>query len=440
MCCDIYFEVVNLYDPEWPLNVCLYGGTVCVDWCDVLGRVMYWQCAYDDCGDIYRTTPLPDVRVHLDGCSADATTYTDQLGYYYFTCLPKQYECQYCVSVDYCAVPRQAITAYDASLILKYLVCLDPLDDCPFDNCGVEIFPQMLAADANCTGIITPYDAALVLQYVVGLIPAFPCPDPWLWFSDPCEGCTWECPGVVDWIGVLIGDVSGSFSPPAPTPGEPVIVRLGDAVDLGDRFEVPIVVEGAYDVLSSQFELAYDTEDLYVISAASAGLAAGSMSAFMSETGDLRIAMAQAETYQGTGEIATITLGKLNPITEIGDRLVITGAMLNDGDPPVSTEGSSAGVIGGGSDFALGPAVPNPFRDGTVINYSTAMASDVRITVYNVTGQLVATLVDQHVGPGEHSTMWKGVDDAGEHVARGVYFCRMDAGIYSATSKVVLMQ
>ena len=235
MCCAIRWDHLYLYDPEQPLNVCLDGGEVCIEHCDVYGTVKAWFCDYD-CGRMYWYVPLPDARVHLSQCGqAIATTYTNSEGRFAFECLwppcDDQLEsdcCDYCVEIDYCRAPDKSITAFDAALILQYLVCYDDLDCCWFYNCGYDIYPQRIAADVNCTGAITAYDASLILQYIVRLIPAFPCPDPWVWYRTPCGGCLMTCsPDTrVGIIGVLKGNVSGKpqvFATLAPT----ATVKLG---------------------------------------------------------------------------------------------------------------------------------------------------------------------------------------------------------------------
>jgi hypothetical protein len=403
--------------------------------------VHYWKCCEDECGETTWPFGLPGVEVHLENCEGPvATTFTNQLGCYEFTCLDPVLNdnCLYCVDLDYCDEMGRCITAYDAALILQYIVCLDLLDDCQFTSGGIAVFPQMVAADVSCNSVITSYDASLILQYVVRLIQAFPCPDPWVWFPlrDPC---VYACPGIVDWIGVLKGDVSGCYECGGMplTEGDAVHVDLGAAVDLGDRFEVPVMVEGAYGILSSDMTFSFNNSDLYVISVAPAGLASGSMSAYNGTGGALDYAMANSSVYGGDGQVAVVTMGKMYSEAGISS-LTLTDVTFNDGDPPAEL-GGSAGVRDVSASTALGPAIPNPFRDGTTISYSLATASDVNISIYSVTGQLVATLADGWVESGEHTVWWSGVDAAGASVSKGVYFCKMRAAGYSGTTKIVLM-
>jgi hypothetical protein len=199
MCCKLGFEYMYLYDPEEPLNVCLEGGEVCIDFCTIFGYVSAWYCDYD-CGEIMFPIGVPGARVHLSKCEeAIGTTYSDGSGHFTFECLEPLNnlqlggDCGYCVDISHCVIPDCLITAFDAALILKYLVCLDPLSCCYWYKCGQDFFPQQIAADVNCTGVITAYDASLILQFVVGILPLFPCPDMIYWTSLGCDWCVYDC-------------------------------------------------------------------------------------------------------------------------------------------------------------------------------------------------------------------------------------------------------
>jgi hypothetical protein len=446
MCCPIWFQNVALYDPEDPLNVCLTDGEVCIDWCDVSGGIEAWYCAYDDCGNPYRTTPLPDVRVHLYQCDEPiATTYTDANGRFLFECLPplpipgeKQEICPYCVEIDFCAVPRGWITAFDAAVILKYLVCLDDLMCCPIFQCGAWVYPQMVAADVNCTDVITAYDASLILQYVVGLIPAFPCPDMWSWYFALCRNCEHYCPGGFGITGVLKGDVSGNCYRDVPllTASSPEI-ELGIPRHFGDYVDVPIHVKNADNIYSAQFQVDYNSNDFAVIGVETTGPASSFLSAFNAENGSLLVAMASSSSFSGSGDIAVVRLVKKHtPIPTASTRMQMASALLNDTAPTINGKPKDAEIV----RFELGPVSPNPFADDAVISYSAPASASLSIGIYDVEGRLVRTLESGQVEAGTHQAVWDGRDDNGARVARGVYFCRMHSGEFSATEKVVLLK
>jgi hypothetical protein len=89
----------------------------------------------------------------------------------------------------------------------------------------------------------------------------------------------------------------------------------------------------------------------------------------------------------------------------------------------------------------LYPCYPNPFNPVTTISYDLRDPSAVNLTIYDVTGKLVQTLVAAEPTPaGHHEVVWKGRDQAGRVVAAGVYFYRLDAGGYSETRKMILVR
>ena len=85
-------------------------------------------------------------------------------------------------------------------------------------------------------------------------------------------------------------------------------------------------------------------------------------------------------------------------------------------------------------------AHPNPFKPRTVITYDLALATDVRVGIYDLAGRLVRNLVVGHQPLGPHALTWDGCDDRGRGVGAGVYFLRVNAGGGGRTEKLVLIR
>ncbi len=83
---------------------------------------------------------------------------------------------------------------------------------------------------------------------------------------------------------------------------------------------------------------------------------------------------------------------------------------------------------------------PNPFRSALAVRYSLATEGRVELRVHDLTGRVVRTLTDGVMRPGRYNVNWRGTDDRGRELARGVYFCRFTAGDYRATEKLVLQR
>ena len=92
------------------------------------------------------------------------------------------------------------------------------------------------------------------------------------------------------------------------------------------------------------------------------------------------------------------------------------------------------------ANFALRQNYPNPFNPQTRIEYQVPQAAYVNISLYNIVGQLVATLVDEVKSPGEYSVSWNATDQNGLQVPSGMYIARMVSKNYSATRKLALLR
>jgi S-formylglutathione hydrolase FrmB len=89
--------------------------------------------------------------------------------------------------------------------------------------------------------------------------------------------------------------------------------------------------------------------------------------------------------------------------------------------PPVATAVSERHDIVLPDGFALEPNYPNPFNSSTVIGFVLPQATDVTLTVYDLLGQRVATLVSGTHAAGQYTVRWDGRDDSGRQLASGVY-------------------
>lgn len=85
---------------------------------------------------------------------------------------------------------------------------------------------------------------------------------------------------------------------------------------------------------------------------------------------------------------------------------------------------------------------PNPFSTGagTRLQYTLPVNNHVEIAIYNALGQRIRSLVNTIQPQGSHSIMWYGDDDTGRHVAQGTYFCRLTAGDFSTTEKILFLK
>jgi len=89
--------------------------------------------------------------------------------------------------------------------------------------------------------------------------------------------------------------------------------------------------------------------------------------------------------------------------------------------------------------FALGQNYPNPFNPSTIIPYHLSASSHVRLEVFNLLGQRLATLVDAEQVAGAHTALWDATNAAGQAVSAGVYIYRLTVGAKHQTGRMVLI-
>jgi hypothetical protein len=123
-------------------------------------------------------------------------------------------------------------------------------------------------------------------------------------------------------------------------------------------------------------------------------------------------------------------------------------------DTTTSVEWADAGKP---EKIALLQNYPNPFNPLTIIQYTVGSRQTpekavdgsqfmvhspipTTLKIYNLLGQLVRTLKDEEMIPGNYQVIWDGKDDKGKEVASGIYFCRLTAGSYQKIRKMVLLK
>ena len=115
--------------------------------------------------------------------------------------------------------------------------------------------------------------------------------------------------------------------------------------------------------------------------------------------------------------------GNASPFSdEIG---VVTGITTEQGIP---------------TDFALKQNYPNPFNPSTEIAFALPKAVRVKLSVFTITGEQIATLVDREMAAGNYSVTWNGEGLSGRPVSSGLYLYRIEAGDFVSVRKMVMLK
>jgi hypothetical protein len=95
----------------------------------------------------------------------------------------------------------------------------------------------------------------------------------------------------------------------------------------------------------------------------------------------------------------------------------------------------------GPADAVIYGSKPNPFNRRTVISlYLPQPMQDCHVTIYDVQGRRLAVLRDGFLDGGRHEIVWDGKSGTGDQVPSGVYFCRLTAGRFDKTAKIIRMR
>jgi len=92
------------------------------------------------------------------------------------------------------------------------------------------------------------------------------------------------------------------------------------------------------------------------------------------------------------------------------------------------------------NSYSISQNYPNPFNLSTAIRYTLPTRSQVTISIYNVMGQKVNTIVEGSKSVGSHIVFWDGTDKTGKVVSSGVYFYRIHAGDFVESKRMMLIK
>ncbi|MCF7913523.1 MAG: right-handed parallel beta-helix repeat-containing protein [Candidatus Cloacimonetes bacterium] len=119
----------------------------------------------------------------------------------------------------------------------------------------------------------------------------------------------------------------------------------------------------------------------------------------------------------------------------------VTGSDLVTGTP------GSFYYVSFKDDAELPPAIkynvrvaPNPFNPSTAICFELEEESEIKLSIYNVKGQIVKTLVNETYRPRAYQVIWDGDDQAGQKMSSGVYFYRMECGEDFINGKMLMLK
>jgi hypothetical protein len=99
----------------------------------------------------------------------------------------------------------------------------------------------------------------------------------------------------------------------------------------------------------------------------------------------------------------------------------------------ITGTGNNLGIIP--DKYSLGQNYPNPFNPSTSIKFGLSKSGIVKLIVYDVTGKVISTLLNETFNAGEHTVLFNA-----ENLSSGVYYYKLESGNFSDTKKMLLIK
>lgn len=200
-------------------------------------------------------------------------------------------------------------------------------------------------------------------------------------------------------------------------------------------------VNSARDLVAADMLVRYDAGQVTLTRVGTTKATEGYMAAAADRDGLVRISMAGTRRLNGATDLLELGFKPRNDRNEQALPVEVVWLVQNENAGQRATgEGAMAEEKRLPVTFYLMPPNPNPLVNATTIRYGLPQASDVRLSVIDVTGRQVRTLVAGTLPAGRYTMTWDGKDNAGRRLANGVYYVRMKTGEYRIQHKLVLVR
>jgi len=383
--------------------------------------------------------PVPDVIMTLTYTQESNSEPTDVNGNYVFSNIN---------SGDITLEPSKeadlwdAIMGSDVLLVLQYLAYLVDITD-----------DEKFAADVTEDDSVTGFDAQAILRYLVYYTDNIGSTGQWRFVPDG-SSFTLNSDTTINFKAYLLGDANLDWSPgfERDTVGVPLLSDISLKIDQisiyeKENIEIPILIDAHNETVNTLlFSLKFDPNYLIYQSINKTRISKEFiLEANGTESGKVHVAMAGIRGIQSRDEILRFIFKVVDPsLKNQSTNLTLTRVLANDRKVKAISDGV---VIFTGSeqetvpdDFALFQNYPNPFNSETQIRYQLPEPSQVRITIYNLIGTEIQTIVNQDKTAGRHSVTWDGKNNHGTTMPSGIYVFELKANGFVQSNKMIMMK
>lgn len=288
-------------------------------------------------------------------------------------------------------------------------------------GCGAAEIPcELVAADVNCDGTTTPGDALAIFQRYLQNLPPAPC------FAKINSSANKARPAAYQ----LVLQPRRTTSPLAPSPRE--------------LMKVALRVEQNFGLEAFGLALSYPTDKLEFMRVERTTLTADWVQLEGRENvpGVITLAGFTTQPMRGAASSEVLEIVFAHNGRALEPEEFVVSALVDDfreaGESGLGVRRMKAAELP--KSFLLEDNFPNPFNPETEIRFALPQTSHAVVKIFNLLGEEVRTLVDEHREAGYHTLSWEGRDNFGKPVASGVYLYQLRAGGFSQVKRMSLLR
>jgi hypothetical protein len=380
--------------------------------------------------------PLSNFIVSLNSNAGqyNIESLTDENGYYEFnSILSGTYE------INVSPPPIwSAVTASDILLIVKYLYGFADLDTL-----------QLLAADADNNGMITGNDLQLILQRYVFLIDGFPNgKSDWVFLNyKPSESDSTfigskikiEQDEQLNIASLITGDINKSYRPDAAAKSNYFVNSSGELkINKFDEFELPLIITAGSSIAAASIIIDYQPMFAEFVDLKTDNKFIGTFN--LLEDGKIAGAWINDLLYKDDTGSNELTIKLIFKAKEEFDKNKIFQLYISSLSEVVDIFGKEPANISIKfpvvkidipDDYIIEQNYPNPFNPVTTIKFGLPLKSKALISIYNMLGEKVETLLDRIEEEGYHEIKWNA-----KGCSSGIYFLVVDAESVDGQKKI----
>ncbi len=307
---------------------------------------------------------------------------------------------------------------------------------------SIRILPEKLIGDVDLNGELQAYDASLILKHIVGSVILTNEQLSLANVTQDTSVSSLDASVILQYVVQLVDSLPHNTSDSSFfASGD---LTMADAyINPGDTIEIPIILESGENIFSYSGSFNYNSSHVNFIDFKWSEVLNNFNTELRDTLQSLHFAGADIIGNNINSEFATLVFKVSDDINV--DSTIITLKKLRWNEDEIKDNSSFAvfrivsdlesSVENVPKSYKLYQNFPNPFNPKTVISYQLPVISDVDLSIYNLLGQKIVTLVSEKQKAGYHQVEW---DATG--FSSGVYYYKIEAGNFVETRKMVYLK